>query len=159
MHNNFFRMFCFNNFPFLEKDFDALTDYEMISKIFEYFDKKIKEVDEKYAGFGDEVESLKTEFDELRMSINEILNDFQNNLSNAIYSTVDSKLEDQYNQIINLLSNYQTIINNSIENLKNDLEHQIQEIELGNVIAYNPTNRTLRKCFKSYYGRIRNFKK
>lgn len=140
MHNNFLRMFCFNNFPFLEKDFDALTDYEMISKIFEYFDKKIKEVDEKYAGFGDEVESLRIQFEELQTNINSILSDFQENLTTEINDSVDLKLANQYNKIVLLLSNYQTVVDNTIENLRSDLEQEIQEIELGNIYTYNPTN-------------------
>ena len=141
MHNNFFRMFCFNNFPFLEKDFDALTDYELISKIFEYLEKQIKEVDEKYAGFGNEVEELKAQFQELQTNINDILNTFQENLTNEIYSNVDLKLENQYATIVRLLADYQTVFNNELTNLRNDLENQIEEIELGNVMAYNPTNR------------------
>lgn len=142
MHNNFFRMFCFNNFPFLEKDFDALTDYEMISKIFEYFDKKIKEVDEKYAGFGEEVESLRIQFNELKNNIDSTLAEFQTNLTNEINNSVDLKLETQYANVVRLLSDYQIIFNNAIANLREDLEQQIEDIELGNVMAYNPTNRT-----------------
>lgn len=141
MHNNYFRMFCFNNFPFLEKDFDALTDYELISKIFEYFDKKIKEVDEKYSGFGEEVETLRIQFEELKNTINTTLETFQENLTNEIYSTVDSKLETQYATIIRLLNDYQTVFNNSLNNLRNELEDRIEQIELGDVMAYNPTNR------------------
>lgn len=142
MHNNFFRMFCFNNFPFLEKDFDALTDYEMISKIFEYFNKKIKEVDEKYAGFGEEVESLRIQFEELKNNIDSTLAEFQTNLTNEINNSVDIKLENQYARVVQLLSDYQIIFNNAIANLREDLEQQIESIELGNVMAYNPTNRT-----------------
>lgn len=143
MHNNFLRMFCFNNFPFLEKDFDALTDYEMISKIFEYFDKKIKEVDEKYAGFGDEVESLRIQFQELQSNINSILSEFQTNLTNEINNSVDLKIENQNTRIIQLLSEYTTVFNASLEKLRHDLEEQIQEIELGNIYTYNPTNRII----------------
>lgn len=142
MYNNFyFRRFCYDNFPFLEKEFDALTDYELISKIFEFLEKQIKEVDEKYAGFGDEVESLKLQFEELKASVNNTLTTFANNLRNEINSNVDDKLQNQYNTIVQLLADYQTIVNNTISNLRNDLERQIEEIELGNVMAYNPTNR------------------
>lgn len=155
MYNNFyFRRFCFDNFPFLEKDFDALTDYELISKIFEYLEKQIKEVDEKYAGFGDEVESLKIQFQELQTNIYNILNTFQENITNEIYNTVDSKLQEQYATIVRLLADYQTVFNTELTNLRNDLEQQIEEIELGNVMAYNPTNRISRKCIKSNNGRI-----
>lgn len=159
MHNNYFRMFCFNNFPFLEKDFDALTDYELISKIFEYLEKQIKEVDEKYSGFGEEVETLKIQFEELKNSINTTLDTFQENITNEIYSTVDSKLETQYATIIRLLNDYQIIFNNAIANLREDLEQQIEDIELGNVMAYNPTNglvENVSKVIMDVYETLRN---
>ena len=41
---NNFKLFVLNNFPFIEKDFDAMTDYQVLCKIFEYF---LKYADEK----------------------------------------------------------------------------------------------------------------
>lgn len=38
------------------------------------------------------------------------------------------------------MNDYQTIFNGSLQDLRNDLESQITQIELGNVKAYNPTN-------------------
>lgn len=159
MHNNFFRAFCFNNFPFLEKEFDALTDYELISKIFEYLDNQIKEVDEKYSGFGNEVESLKQEFNQLKSDINIILEQFKNDLTNSINNSVNEKLNEQYTKIIQLFSDYQIIFNNQIENLREDLENQIESIELGNVLAYNPTNglvENVSKVIMDVYEVLRN---
>lgn len=37
----FFRRFVIQNFPFIEADFDALTDYQLMSKIVEYLNKVI----------------------------------------------------------------------------------------------------------------------
>lgn len=37
-----FRRFVIQNFPFIEKDFDALTDYQLISKVVEYLNKVIE---------------------------------------------------------------------------------------------------------------------
>mgnify|MGYP003303297614 CR=1 FL=1 len=39
-----FYTFAIQNFPFIEKDLDALTDYQLMCKIFKYLDDKIKEV-------------------------------------------------------------------------------------------------------------------
>lgn len=39
----YFRRFVIQNFPFIENDFDALTDYQLISKIVEYLNKVIKQ--------------------------------------------------------------------------------------------------------------------
>lgn len=131
-----FKLFVLQNFPFIEKDFDALSDYEILCKIFEYFDKQIKEVDEKYSGLGDEVESLSNQFNQLKIDINSILADFKTDIEND----VDNRLQNNYNQIVQLLSNYQTVVNNQIATLRSDLEAEIERVELGDVKAYNPTN-------------------
>lgn len=133
---NNFRFFVLRNFPFIEKDFDALTDYEILCKIFEYFEKQIKEVDEKYGGLFDTVSNLSEQFEQLKVDINSTLNKFQSN----IQIEVDTRLESNWNQVVQLLSQYQTIFNNQIATLRSDLEQQIEQIELGNVKAYNPTN-------------------
>ena len=39
----FFRRAVLQNFPFIEKDFDALTDYEFLCKVVEYLNKVIKQ--------------------------------------------------------------------------------------------------------------------
>ena len=39
----YFRRFVIQNFPFIENDFDALTDYELLSKVVEYLNKVIKQ--------------------------------------------------------------------------------------------------------------------
>ena len=36
-----FRFFCLTNFPFIEEDFDSLTNYELLCKIVEYLNKVI----------------------------------------------------------------------------------------------------------------------
>lgn len=128
-----FRNFCISNFPFLEKDFDAITDYELICKIFEYFEKQIKEIDEKYSDILD----LRQEFDLFKVQIMQTLNDFENNINEQ----VDYKIQQNYSQILQLMSDYQTLFNNQLLQVKNDLEAEIESIELGNVMAYNPTTR------------------
>ena len=39
----FFRRCVLQNFPFIEKDFDALTDYELLSKVVEYLNTVINQ--------------------------------------------------------------------------------------------------------------------
>lgn len=130
-----FRNFCISNFPFLEKDFDALTDYELISKIFEYFENQIKEIDEKYS----DILNIREEFETFKIEIQAEFSSFED----TINLEVDNKLNANYNRVVQLLSDYQILFNNELEQLRTDLENQIQEIELGNVIAYNPTNRRI----------------
>lgn len=133
---NNFKWFVLQNFPFIEKDFDGLTDYEILCKIFEYFDNRIKEVDEKYSGFGDIVEQLEKDFIQLKDDIDIKLNTFETNINNQ----VNYLLQQNYNQIVQLLSDYQILFNNQIQNLKSELEAEIERVELGDVKAYNPTN-------------------
>lgn len=133
---NNFRFFVLRNFPFIEKDFDALTDYEILCKIFEYYDKQIKEVDEKYSGLFDTVKQLENDFAQLKIDIATTLSDFETSIKND----VNTALQQNYNEVIRLLSEYQTVFNNQIADLRADLMTEIQRIELGDVKAYNPTN-------------------
>ena len=130
-----FRNFCISNFPFLEKDFDALTDYELICKIFEHFENEIKEIDEKYS----DILNLRQEFETFKAEIQAEFSSFEDEIN----LEVDNKLNANYNRVVQLLSDYQILFNNELENLRTDLENQIEQIELGNVIAYNPTNRRI----------------
>lgn len=127
-----FRNFCISNFPFLEKDFDALTDYELIGKIFKHFEDEIKEIDEKYS----DILSLRQEFNTFKLEIESEFTNFENRINEQ----VDSKLNQNYAQIVQLLSEYQILFESELTGLRDDLEEQIEQIELGNVIAYNPTN-------------------
>ena len=133
---NPFRFFVLKNFPFIEKDFDAMSDYEILCKIFEYFDKQIKAVDEKYSGIGDLVVSLEEQFNQLKIDINSILSSFRTDILND----VNIALQNNYNDVIKLLSDYQTVVNGEISALRTEFQQEIERVELGDVNAYNPTN-------------------
>ena len=137
--NPYFRGFFSRNFPYIEKEFDGLTDYEIITKILEHLENEIKAVDEKYEGFGDTVTQLEHDFIELRNSITETLDTFRTDIEN----NVTIELENQYARILLLLADYQHVVDGQLLTLRNDLEAEIESIELGNVIAYNPTNRRI----------------
>lgn len=49
-----FKWFCLQNFPFIEADFDALTNYELMCKVYEYVSKIATKTNE----LGEEVEAL-----------------------------------------------------------------------------------------------------
>mgnify|MGYP003294897099 CR=1 FL=1 len=67
-----------------EKDFDALSDYEILCKIFEYFDKQIKAVDDKYSGLGDKVDELENSFNQLKIDIARQLSTFETSIKNDV---------------------------------------------------------------------------
>ena len=133
LYDPFFRGFCSRNFPYIEKEFDGLTDYQIMCKILESIENQIKAIDEKYQDILD----IRTEFDEFKIQIQNEMVDFKN----QIESDVETDLQENYSRIVLLLSEYQTVIQNQMNDLRSDLEHEIEQIELGNVIAYNPTNR------------------
>lgn len=56
-----FRRFVIQNFPFIEKDFDALTDYALISKVIEFLNKVINRTNE----ISGDIEYLLNYFDHL----------------------------------------------------------------------------------------------
>ena len=54
-----FYTFAIQNFPFLEKDFDALNDYQMMCQIFKYLDDKFKKLTKNMADFSKRLKKLK----------------------------------------------------------------------------------------------------
>lgn len=84
-------------------------------------------------------EEISQKLDNIEVQIQEI-NDFFPTFRSQILQSVDNKNNSLYLQVTNLLNDYQSIFNNSLQNLRNDLETEISRIELGDVKAYNPTN-------------------
>lgn len=84
-------------------------------------------------------EEILEKLDNIEVQIQEI-NDFFPTFKTQILQSVDNKNNSLYLQVTNLLNDYQLIFNNSLQNLRTDLEYQINQIQLGNVKAYNPTN-------------------
>ena len=108
-----FRRFVLQNFPFIEEDFDALTDYELICKVIEYLNRVITSQNEVVA----EVESFETD----------ITNNF-------------NRLEGLFNDLKSYVDNYfdnldvQEEINNKLEQMAED--GTLQEI----ITAYIQSN-------------------
>lgn len=94
-----FRRFVLQNFPFIEEDFDALTDYALICKVVEYLNNVINSQNEVIA----EVERFETD----------ITNDF-------------NRLEGLFNDLRSFVDNYfdnldvQEEINNKLEQMAED---------------------------------------
>lgn len=92
-----------------------------------------------------EFNDLDINFDEINEKINALqigLSNLRNELSQTearIDAKVSLELQNQYNQVIQLMNDYQSIFNNNLQNLRTDLENEIERIELGDVKAYDPT--------------------
>lgn len=133
---------CLTEFPFIDASFDANTYYELLCKVVEQLNKTITQVN----ALTEVVSNIDINFDEINAKIDKINSDISqlkidmSNLSTNINKEVDAKLQAQYNQVVQLMSDYQTIFNTNLQTLEEKLESEISRIELGDVKAYNPTN-------------------
>ena len=95
-----FKHVCFmhlqrlTNFPYIEKDFDALTDYELLSKVVEYLNEVIGNENEQ----NETITALYNAFVELKNYVDNL--DFQDEVNNKI----DEMVED--GSFIQMLSTY-----------------------------------------------------
>lgn len=83
-----FRRFVLQNFPFIEQDFDALTDYQLICKIVEYLNKVI----DSQNGVIDQITILTDAFNELRSYVEHYFDnlDVQDEINNKLDQMVES---------------------------------------------------------------------
>lgn len=83
-----FRRFVIQNFPFIEQDFDALTDYQLISKVVEYLNKCIDSVNADSV----QIEQLTNAYNELKSYVD---NYFDNlDVQDEINNKLDAMVED-----------------------------------------------------------------
>ena len=83
-----FRRFVIQNFPYIEQDFDALTDYQLISKVVEYLNKVI----ESQNGLVDDMNDLETAFNTLKDYVDHYFDnlDVQEEINNKLDEMADS---------------------------------------------------------------------
>ena len=107
---------------------------------------KINEIATNYNSILSLIDDISSNYEEILEKLDTIetqiqdINNFFPTFRTQILQSVDDKNIVLQNQVISLLNDYQTIFNNSLQNLRNDLETEINQIQLGNVKAYNPTN-------------------
>lgn len=105
-----FRRFVLQNFPFIEEDFDALTDYALICKVIEYLNTVIDSQNEVLA----EVERFET-------NVNNEIETFETNITNDF-----NRLEGLFNELQSFVNNYfdnldvQEEINNKLDEMAED---------------------------------------
>lgn len=107
---------------------------------------KINEIITNYNAILLLIDDINKNYEEIIIHLNNIdaqieeINNFFPTFRAQILQSVDTKNNALYNQVTNLLNDYQIIFNSNLQNMKNELENEIYQIELGNVKAYNPTN-------------------
>ena len=149
-----FYTFAIQNFPFLEKDFDALNDYQMMCKIFKYLDDKIKKVDEKYGGLFETVEKIEADFETFKKEVNKTIENFKT----EVLEDVQTQMDAQYNRVIDLLNQYQIVFKAYVDSQIGTVNKRIDEIEVGAVNVYNPLTglvEPITKVIDDLYNQLR----
>lgn len=140
---------------------ESLSYLETLLGVLNKLNETIDEVNK----MAEVVDNINVNFDEINKQIaliNAKLIEIENNFDlfeERIKNEVDIELSNMYNQVVTLMNQYQTIFNNNLTILRNDLEAEIQAIELGNVIAYNPTTGeygNVSKVIQDVYDALRN---
>lgn len=158
---NLINVCSLNDFPFIEQDFDSLTVYGIICQMAGEINKLILQVNKNT----EDLSNININFDNINNAISNINQEIENlksdmiKLSTDINNQVDTKLENQYSRVVQLMNDYQTIFNNELKTLRSDLEEEIKNIELGNVIAYDPTTgeyNNVSLVIQNVYDALRN---
>ena len=165
-----FKLWTLQNFPFIEEDFDALTNYEMMCKIvgklnevidvsneqtetFKYLEvefKKLKDyVDEYLTGLDDIKEQIK-EIDNTLDTIAITLNTHQGEIT-----SLNNKIDSEINRVIDIINNNYTQIKNYVDYQDSILNNKIDNIQIGQIEIYDPTSGTikpLQEVINDLYG-------
>lgn len=115
-----FRRFVLQNFPFIEQDFDALTDYELICKVIEYLNTVITSQNEVVAEVGR----------------------FENDVNNEI-DTFETNITNNFNRLEGLFNDLKSFVDNYFDNL------DVQE-EINNKLDQMAEDGTLQEIITAY---------
>ena len=136
MRCNCFKSWCLENFPFIEDDFDALTNYDLLCKLKAYITKIANDV----AKLNDEYNHVVDTIDEIYNYVQEYLTGFDELKEGLI--AVNDRIDELTAQIAGDLQDIEDhfdTIENDIEDKYNELLDKITDIEIGDIYAYDPT--------------------
>jgi hypothetical protein len=128
-----FKWFVLENFPFIEADFDSITNYQLYSKVIEYLNKTIDTTNT----LGETVENYTNAFIELKTYVD---NYFENlDVQEEINNKLDQMVED--GTLENLLMNFtnQLKIYNNYESLINDKNNLVNNQKV-KILGYYEIN-------------------
>lgn len=127
-----FKWFCLNNFPFLEADFDAITNYQLFCKL----EKELNDLITKMNELGIETENLSKAFNNLENYVNNYFDnlDVQDEINNKLDQMAQSGKLDQI--IHSFLKVNTFIIKNNVNDLISD-ENIIEGTKVQTLGYYN----------------------
>lgn len=116
-----FKWFVLQNFPFIEEDFDAITNYQLLCKVVEYLNRNIDKTNE----LGEQVEALSNWFENLDVQdeVDNKLDDMAKSgqLAEIINEQIFTELNNQVQTNTGNISNLQTSVT-EIENKRNPID-------------------------------------
>ena len=120
-----FKWYVLENFPFIEADFDALTNWQLFCKLGKEMNKIINSVNVS----GDQVETLTTAFNNLQNYVN----NYFDNLD--VQDEINNKLDELVNNgtLSNLLEPFFSNINKSILDLENNKRNKSSLITMNDL--------------------------
>lgn len=92
----------------------------------------LKTIENNYNTLNNQIELINSEI--------ESINNYFPTFKNEITISVNAQLESLFSRVLQLMNDYQNIFTGQLTDVENELNDRIDEIELGNVKAYNPTN-------------------
>ena len=131
--------FNINNFPFLEKDIEAISIYELIAKI----GNKVVEIEKSNTDIENLVNELNADFIELKNYVDEYLVDVEEikaqiEVIQEQILGLNNKVESYNTNLINLINNNFNILKAYIDDQIGAVNNRIDNLEIGAISVYNP---------------------
>lgn len=138
-----FRNWVLENFPFLEDDFDALTDYELFCKVFEY----IKEYQKEFARVEQEIKDFEEYISQIDIEniVYQVLSTALPENNERVLAIVNERIEALSNDIYDTIGN----LTNTIDTALGVVDNRLTSLENANIDVYNPTNGETEKLNKT----------
>ena len=138
-----FKMQVLQSFPFIDEDFDAINNYELLCKVVEYLNTTVDNVDL----LNEKIDEFQTYFDnldvqeEINNKLDEMaesgeLNDIIKNYVDPIYQAY----EEEINNAINSQNNEIELLKNSTNNILNEFDTKIDNLTSGSPLVATSTS-------------------
>ena len=144
---SYFKRWTLENYPFIEADFDAITEYQLYCKIVEYLNKciyNIKLMETTVEDVEKMVLDLKAYVDEYLEDMSDIKEEIeaiQNTISTLTQTIlqVNNKVDDLRDYTDDLVSNNFNTLKNYVDYNDNILQDEIDNLVIGDIKIYDPT--------------------
>lgn len=165
-----FKLWVLQNFPFIEEDFDALTNYEMMCKIVAKLNEVVditneqtqtfKYLEEEFVKLKNYVDEYLTGLDDIKAQI-EVINNTLDNIAITLnnhqeeITSLNNKIDSEINRVIDIINNDYNQLKNYVDYQDNILNEKIDNIQIGLIQIYDPTTGTtepLQTVINNLYG-------